>query len=65
LQELQPERPMIQVITDHKDSIDNISEKLFQTRPAADGLAIGKRMPINCNVFARSNTKTLKNSTLP
>ena len=56
---------MIQVITDHKDSIDNISEKLFQTRPAADGLAIGKRMPINCNVFARSNTKTLKNSTLP
>jgi hypothetical protein len=38
---------------------------LLATRPIADGLAIGKRLPINCNVFAKQNTRTLKMTTLP
>ena len=34
-------------------------------RPIADGLALGKRLPVNCNVLAKPNTKTLKKTTLP
>jgi hypothetical protein len=35
------------------------------TQPIADGLAVGKRLPVNCNELARQNTKTLKKTTLP
>lgn len=36
----------------------------MDTRPTAEGLAIGKKLPINCNVFAKTNTKSLHH-TLP
>ena len=58
-------RPLIQVIAEHKNDIDYIQDALMTTRPIADGLAIGKRLPVNCNVLAKSNTKTLKKTTLP
>ena len=48
------------MIGEHKNDIDHLSEKLLSTRPVADGLALGRRLPINCNVFAKSNTKSLK-----
>jgi hypothetical protein len=35
------------------------------TRPIADGLAVGKRMPVNCNVLSKGNTKGLKKTSLP
>jgi hypothetical protein len=58
-------RPLIQVIAEHKNDIDYIQDALMTTRPIADGLAIGKRLPVNCNVLAKPNTKTLKKTTLP
>lgn len=36
----------------------------MDTRPATEGYAIGKKLPINCNVLARTNTKSLHH-TLP
>jgi hypothetical protein len=33
-------------------------------RPLGDGYAYGKKLPVNCNVVAKSNTKNL-NHTLP
>ncbi len=58
-QELYPKRPLIQVIGENKDHIDSMTDYLLQSRPSADGLAIGRRLPINCNVLAKSNTKSL------
>jgi hypothetical protein len=58
-QELYPRRPLIQVIGENKNHIDDLQDHLLQTRPLADGLAIGRRLPINCNVLAKSNTKSL------
>ena len=65
LQELYPYRPLVQVIAEHKFDIANIQDALMTTRPIADGLAVGKRLPVNCNELARQNTKTLKKTTLP
>jgi len=53
------------VIAEHKHDIENVQDALMTTRPIADGLAIGKRLPVNCNVLVKSNTKTLKKTTLP
>jgi hypothetical protein len=53
------------VINDHKFDIDHIKDNLLTTRPIADGLAVGKRLSANCNVLVKSNTKILKETTLP
>jgi len=53
IMDLYPYRPLVQVIGDNKDHIDNLSVHLLQTRPLQDGLAYGKKLPFNCNVFAR------------
>jgi len=55
LQELYPRKPLVQVVT---------SDKLLQTRPLADGLAVGRRVPVNCNVLTVENTMNLKRQTL-
>lgn len=62
--ELYPRRPLIQVVGEFKGSIDHMGEYLMTTRPVADGYAIGKRLPVNCNVLAKPNTKSLM-QTLP
>lgn len=59
LQEIFPKRPLIQVIGENKNHLEDLGSHLFQTRPLADGLASGKSLPVNCNVFAKSNTKQL------
>lgn len=41
-----------------------MSDILSDVRPIGEGLAIGKKLPINCNVLNKSNTKSLI-TTLP
>lgn len=64
VQELAPVRPLIQVIGEHKAEIDHLQDSLLNIRPEADGLAVGKRLPINCNVFAKENTQQIRSTTL-
>jgi hypothetical protein len=52
------------VVCDHKYSHEHLSSCMQTSRPIADGLALGRRLPINCNVLARTNTRSLKDSTL-
>lgn len=65
LQELYPKRPLIEVIGENQGHIGHLQDKLLQARPLADGLAGGRRLPVNCNIFTESNTMHLKKTTLP
>jgi hypothetical protein len=61
MMELYPQRPLIQAIAENRYAEGN---QLMTTRPIADGLAIGRKLPVNCNVLAKPNTKGLKKGTL-
>lgn len=67
LQELYPARPLIEVLQDFKSGdLENISKALSTGRPLGDGLAVCKKIPQSNSIFMeRSNTKALKNTTLP
>jgi SNF2 family DNA or RNA helicase len=67
LQELYPARPLIEVLQDFKNGdLENISKALSTGRPLGDGLAVCKKIPQSNSTFMeRSNTKALKNTTLP
>lgn len=61
LQELYPQRPLIEVLKDFRDKdLENISEQLSTGRPLGDGLAVCKKVPMSNSIFLnRSNTKAL------
>jgi hypothetical protein len=67
LHELYPQRPLIEVLSDFKDSdLENISEHLSTGRPLGDGLAVCKKVPMSNSIFFnRSNTKAINQTTLP
>lgn len=67
LQELYPQRPLIEVLQDLKDKdLENISDHLSTGRPLGDGLAVCKKVSLSNSIFFnRSNTKALNETTLP
>ncbi len=64
LQQFFPQRPLVQVISDNKNHLDHLSDHLMVSRPMAEGFAQGRKLPVNCNVLVKSNTKLL-NHTIP